>query len=114
MDESDFDVKNAVRAKYQEAALRVIQGSASCCGPATGKDPICADLYDPSQTAGLPEQAVHASLGCGNPTALAGLEPGEVVLDLGCGGLDVFLAAQRVGPLGKVYGLDMTDEMLAL
>src|SRR6266436_5336199 len=104
-------IKETVRAKYGEAALRVVQGQASsCCG-----DPISSNLYDSTQTAHLPEQALRASLGCGNPTALAELHPGEVVLDLGSGGgMDVLLSAQRVGPQGKAYGLDMTDEMLAL
>ena len=105
------DIKDTVREKYGQAALRVLAGGdGGCCG-----DPISADLYDSAQTAGLPEQAVLASLGCGNPTALAELHPGEVVLDLGSGGgIDVLLSARRVGPTGKAYGLDMTDEMLAL
>jgi len=115
---SNQSIKEAVKAKYGEAALRVVEGGAGCCGPASccsNRDPITSDLYEPGQTAGLPEQAVLASLGCGNPTALAELKPGEVVLDLGSGGgIDVLLAARRVGPEGKAYGLDMTDEMLAL
>lgn len=115
MNKPEDQLKQIVREKYQQAALRVVEGGASCCGSAAGKDPICADLYLPAETAALPEQALQASLGCGNPTALAELMPGETVLDLGCGGgIDVFLAARRVGPQGKVYGLDMTDEMLAL
>ena len=113
------DVKRTVREKYGEAALRVLAGKgSSCCGGAAatgGCDPITANLYDETQTTGLPERAVQASLGCGNPTALAELHEGEVVLDLGSGGgLDVLLSAKRVGPTGKAYGLDMTDEMLAL
>jgi len=104
-------IKETVQAKYGEAALRVVRGQgSSCCG-----DPISSNLYDSAQTAHLPEQALRASLGCGNPTALAELHPGEVVLDLGSGGgIDVLLSAQRVGPQGKAYGLDMTDAMLAL
>jgi arsenite methyltransferase len=113
------DVKQVVREKYGEAALRVLGGAgSSCCGAAAatgGCDPITANLYDESQTTGLPEQAVLASLGCGNPTALAELHAGETVLDLGSGGgIDVLLSARRVGPTGRAYGLDMTDEMLAL
>jgi arsenite methyltransferase len=112
------NIKNVVREKYAEAALRVHTGGSSCCGagPATECcDPITSNLYDQRQTAGLPEDAVLASLGCGNPTALAELHPGEVVLDLGSGGgIDVLLSARRVGPTGKAYGVDMTDEMLAL
>jgi ubiquinone/menaquinone biosynthesis C-methylase UbiE len=112
-------VKDVVKAKYGEAARRVASGAAnSCCGAAacgTDIDPITRDLYEQSQTSILPEQAVRASLGCGNPTALAELKPGETVLDLGSGGgIDVLLSARRVGPGGKAYGLDMTDEMLAL
>jgi arsenite methyltransferase len=107
-----------VKEKYGQAALRVVSGGSSCCGasPATdGCDPITSNLYDASQTTGLPEEAVKASLGCGNPTALAQLNAGETVLDLGSGGgIDVLLSAKRVGPTGKAYGLDMTDEMLAL
>lgn len=114
-------IKEVVKEKYGEAALRVLAGgSSSCCGAAaaccdTDTDPITSSLYDSTQTAGIPEDAVKASLGCGNPTALATLNPGETVLDLGSGGgIDVLLSARRVGPAGKVYGLDMTDEMLAL
>jgi len=113
------ETREAVRQAYAGAALRVVQGqSNSCCGGSCGSgtaDPITADLYSAEQTAMLPETAVLASLGCGNPTALAELHPGEVVLDLGSGGgIDVLLSGQRVGPMGKAYGLDMTDEMLAL
>ncbi len=140
---SEVDIRKVVKEKYGEAARRVIDAgvaasccgstpaapAASCCGstaaaPATsccstgalsGTDPITRDLYDPAQTGTLPESAVLASLGCGNPTALAGLKPGEIVLDLGSGGgIDVLLSARRVGPSGMAYGLDMTDEMLAL
>ena len=109
-------VRELVREKYGQAALRVASGEGGgCCGSSCGCDPITADLYDAGQTAALPEQAVLASLGCGNPTALAELHEGETVLDLGSGGgIDVLLSARRVGPTGKVYGLDMTDEMLAL
>src|SRR3989475_8715237 len=106
------DIKETVREKYGQAALRVLEGdkSSSCCG-----DPITSQLYDAGETTGLPEGAVLASLGCGNPTALAALHAGETVLDLGSGGgIDVLLSAKRVGPTGKAYGLDMTDEMLAL
>lgn len=115
------DVKTEVRKKYGGAALQVLGGSGgSCCGPTCGcgpghEDPVTRDLYDAVSTTSLPEQAVLASLGCGNPTALAELGEGEVVLDLGSGGgIDVLLSAKRVGPIGKAYGLDMTDEMLAL
>jgi arsenite methyltransferase len=115
-------VSEIVKQKYGEAALRAQSGSkSSCCGaaattePSCGYDPITSNLYDVAQTLQLPEKAVLASLGCGNPTALAQLNPGEVVLDLGSGGgIDVLLSAKRVGPTGKAYGLDMTDEMLAL
>lgn len=110
-----------VREKYGEAAKRVLAGGVASCGcggaPAVdgARDPITADLYQSEQTSCLPKDAVLASLGCGNPTALADLHPGEVVLDLGSGGgIDVLLSAQRVGVTGKAYGLDMTDEMLAL
>ena len=116
-----MDVKEQVREKYGEAALRVVSGEGNaCCGSSpssccSGADPITSDLYDQLQKDELPEAAVLASLGCGNPTALAQLSPGEVVLDLGSGGgIDVFLSAKRVGPTGKAWGLDMTDEMLAL
>jgi SAM-dependent methyltransferase len=110
------DVQHAVKERYGQAALRVISGAgpASCCG-AESIDPITSGLYDAVQQSQLPETAVLASLGCGNPTALAQLQPGEIVLDLGSGGgIDVILSAKRVGPTGKAYGLDMTDEMLAL
>jgi arsenite methyltransferase len=118
-------LKATVRERYGEAARRVLQSAtAATCGPtssycgaapAAGRDPITAGLYDVLQTADLPSAAVLASLGCGNPTALAELHPGEVVLDLGSGGgIDVLLSAKRVGPSGKAYGLDMTEEMLAL
>jgi arsenite methyltransferase len=111
-------LKSAVREKYGAAATRASTGArSSCCGPASDEvwDPITADLYDDAQTQGLPAEAVLASLGCGNPTALAELSAGEVVLDLGSGGgIDVLLSARRVGPTGKAYGLDMTDEMLEL
>jgi SAM-dependent methyltransferase len=116
---SDEGIKDRVKDKYGQAALRVIAtGATSCCGSASsgsGCDPVTSNLYGQDQTAELPEQAVAASLGCGNPTALAELTPGETVLDLGSGGgIDVLLSARRVGPAGKAYGLDMTDEMLAL
>lgn len=114
-----MELKETVREKYGEAALRVKSGGSSCCGSAPGSlgcvDPITSNLYELSDTSQLPEEAVLASLGCGNPTALAELKPGETVLDLGSGGgIDVLLSAKRVGPTGKAYGLDMTDEMLAL
>jgi len=106
------ELKRTVKQKYGEAALRVTTRDCACCG---GADPITVDLYSASEAAVLPEEAVKASLGCGNPTALAELKPGEVVLDLGSGGgIDVLLSARRVGPTGKAYGLDMTDEMLEL
>jgi len=112
------DIKEVVKQKYGEAALRVTTGGSSCCGAAPASnccDPITADLYDVSQIQQIPQEALLASLGCGNPTALAELKAGEVVLDLGSGGgIDVLLSARRVGPTGKAYGLDMTDEMLAL
>jgi arsenite methyltransferase len=114
------EIKEVVKEKYGQAALRVMTGGASgCCGsqpaPLGAVDPITANLYDEQQTGGLPAEAVMASLGCGNPTALAELHAGEVVLDLGSGGgIDVLLSARRVGPTGKAFGLDMTDEMLAL
>src|SRR5712692_10582557 len=118
---SDTSIKEKVRENYGKAALRVLnnEGSASCCGPSTGgcgcSNPITGNLYADSETAELPAAAVAASLGCGNPTALAELKPGETVLDLGSGGgIDVLLSARRVGPTGKAYGLDMTDEMLSL
>jgi len=113
------DVKTVVKEKYAQAALRVKTGGSACCGAApagiSGCDPITSNLYDTSQTAQVPAEALQASLGCGNPTALAELHPGEIVLDLGSGGgIDVLLSAARVGPTGKAFGLDMTDEMLAL
>jgi arsenite methyltransferase len=112
------NVKDVVKEKYGQAALRAQTGQASsCCGSSCGcgPDPITTGLYEAGETASLPQGAVNASLGCGNPTALADLKPGEVVLDLGSGGgIDVLLSARRVGPTGKAYGLDMTDEMLAL
>ena len=110
-----MDVKEVVKDKYGKAALQVVGGVlASCCASGCC-DPITSDLYDEREKLGLPETAVLASLGCGNPTALAQLNLGETVLDLGSGGgIDVFLSAKRVGPTGKAYGLDMTDEMLAL
>src|SRR5881409_1340777 len=115
---ADKDLKDIVKAKYGQAALRVTSGGNACCGSAPSRgecDPITSNLYDAGETAGLPAQAVAASLGCGNPTALAALRPGDIVLDLGSGGgIDVLLSARRVGPTGKAYGLDMTDEMLAL
>jgi arsenite methyltransferase len=106
------NMKDAIREKYGKAATGVATGG--CCGGDCG-DPITANLYGADETAGLPKEAVSASLGCGNPTALIDLQPGETVLDLGSGGgIDVLLSAKRVGPTGKAYGLDMTDEMLAL
>ncbi len=119
------DLTSVVKEKYGEAAKRVLAGQAgSCCGPSCGcgsvagdgtADPITSNLYSPEQTGSLPSDAVLASLGCGNPTALAELKEGEVVLDLGSGGgIDVLLSARRVGPTGKAYGLDMTDDMLSL
>src|SRR2546426_10365413 len=111
------DIKEIVKEKYAEAALKVLGGEKGSCGPggARGCDPVSDNLYNTSERSGLPEGAVLASLGCGNPTALADLHEGEVVLDLGSGGgIDVLLSAKRVGPAGKAYGLDMTDEMLAL
>lgn len=113
------DIKQVVKERYGQAALRVKRGGSSCCGasPGIGRecDPITSNLYDASQGEQVPEEAMLASLGCGNPTALAQLNPGDVVLDLGSGGgIDVLLSAKRVGPTGKAYGLDMTDEMLAL
>ncbi len=115
---STTDIKQVVKQKYGEAALRVTTGGSSCCGASAscgGGDPITSNLYDALQAGQIPEEALLASLGCGNPTALAELKPGEVVLDLGSGGgIDVLLSAKRVAPTGKAYGLDMTDEMLAL
>ena len=111
---TDVNIQQAVREKYGEFA-RTLNAS-GCCGPETGcGDPITANLYSSSETAGIPADAVAASLGCGNPTALATLAPGETVLDLGSGGgIDVLMAARRVGPTGRVFGLDMTRDMLAL
>src|SRR5580765_6772391 len=111
------DIKEVVKEKYGQAALRVSTAGNSCCGttPVCCGDPITSDLYDLSQADSLPQEALQASLGCGNPTALARLNAGEVVLDLGSGGgIDVLLSARRVGPTGRAYGLDMTDEMLTL
>ncbi|HKU86036.1 MAG TPA: arsenite methyltransferase [Casimicrobiaceae bacterium] len=113
------ELKQAVREKYGQAAGRVREGRTSCCGTAPSLasccDPITSNIYDASQAGEVPEDALSASLGCGNPTALAELKSGEIVLDLGSGGgIDVILSARRVGPTGKAYGLDMTDEMLAL
>lgn len=107
-------IKELVTNKYADAAKQVTRGGTACCG-GSSCDPITANLYDESQTAALPDEAVKASLGCGNPTALAELRAGETVLDLGSGGgIDVLLSARRVGPTGKAYGLDMTAEMLEL
>jgi arsenite methyltransferase len=115
---SATDIKQVVKEKYGQAALRATTGGSSCCGGSatTGcDDPITSHLYDAAQAGQIPEEALLASLGCGNPTALAKLNPGEIVLDLGSGGgIDVLLSARRVGPTGKAYGLDMTDQMLAL
>ena len=116
---STTDMKEVVKEKYGQAALRVKAGGSSCCGATAasglGCDPITSNLYDSFQAGQVPDEAMLASLGCGNPTALAKLNPGEVILDLGSGGgVDVLLSAKRVGPSGKAYGLDMTDEMLAL
>ena len=116
---SNSDIKNVLKEKYGQAALRVKSGGGACCGTTAasglGCDPITSNLYDCSQTGQVPEEAMLASLGCGNPTALANLHPGEVVLDLGSGGgVDVLLSAKRVGLTGRAYGLDMTEEMLAL
>lgn len=114
------NITESVKKKYGEAASRVASGGVASCGSSPssaccGGDPITSNLYEAGQTRDLPEQAVLASLGCGNPTALARLQPGEVVLDLGSGGgIDVLLSAKRVSPGGKAYGLDMTDEMLSL
>ena len=124
MTAQEYTLKATVKEKYGQAALRVSEGgtavpccgSSGCCGATTEAwDPITSDLYDERQKAGIPAEAVLASLGCGNPTTLAELKAGETVLDLGSGGgIDVLLSAKRVGPTGKAYGLDMTDEMLAL
>jgi arsenite methyltransferase len=115
---SDTNIKDAVKEKYGQAALRATSGGSSCCGATATSgcaDPITSNLYEALQTEGIPAEALLASLGCGNPTALAKLNPGETVLDLGSGGgIDVLLSGKRVGATGKAYGLDMTDEMLAL
>ena len=115
---SDPNIQEAVKQKYGDAAKRAATGGTASCGGGaelSGCDPITKDLYTDAEKGTLPEKAVAASLGCGNPTALAKLQPGETVLDLGSGGgIDVILSAKRVGPTGKAYGLDMTDEMLAL
>src|SRR6266852_8271277 len=113
---SETNIQEAVKRKYGQAANQVVAGVTACCGSGgelSGCDPITKNLYGESQKSALPAEAVAASLGCGNPTALAKLQPGETVLDLGSrGGIDVLLSARRVGPTGKAYGLDMTDEML--
>jgi arsenite methyltransferase len=115
---SEQNIQEAVKEKYGQAARKVREGKSACCGGGaelTGCDPITRHLYDEAEKSALPADALAASLGCGNPTALAKLQPGETVLDLGSGGgIDVLLSAQRVGPTGKAYGLDMTDDMLAL
>jgi len=117
---TDQNLKEVVKEKYGQAALRVGAGGTSCCASSPSStccsgDPITSSLYDASQADQIPEEALKASMGCGNPTALAKLNAGETVLDLGSGGgIDVLLSAKRVGPTGKAYGLDMTDEMLAL
>src|SRR6202162_6381667 len=117
---AEANIKDAVKQRYGEAALRATAGGSSCCGATAaaascGCDPITSNLYDAAKAGEIPAEAMLASLGCGNPTALAKLNAGETVLDLGSGGgIDVLLSARRVGPAGKAYGLDMTDEMLAL
>jgi len=113
---STQDIRTLVKEKYGQAAVQVTTGGRASCGSTcSGKDPITSDLYQPDETGALPPEALAASLGCGNPTALAQFNPGEIVLDLGSGGgIDVLLSAKRVGPNGKAYGLDMTEEMLAL
>ena len=116
---SSENIRDAVKEKYGQAARQARAGNSSCCGGSRAADsccdPITSNLYNIEESGAVPEAAVRASLGCGNPTALAELKPGEVVLDLGSGGgIDVLLSAQRVGPTGKAYGLDMTDDMLAL
>ena len=116
---SEQNIKDTVKERYGQAALRVVAGQGNaCCGGSAASDcadPITSNLYDSAQAGSIPEDALRASLGCGNPTALAALNPGDVVLDLGSGGgIDVLLSARRVGPTGKAFGLDMTDEMLAL
>jgi arsenite methyltransferase len=114
------NIRQVVKDKYAQAATRAASGKSSCCGTSPsssleGCDPITSNLYGHNEATSVPEEAMRASLGCGNPTALAKLQPGETVLDLGSGGgIDVLLSAKRVGPTGKAYGLDMTDEMLAL
>ena len=115
--EQGHDIQEAVRRKYGELASGVRSGEGACCGPSccSTDDPVTGNLYPTEQTTGLPKGAVDASLGCGNPTTLIDLHEGDTVLDLGSGGgIDVLLSARRVGPAGKVYGLDMTDEMLDL
>ena len=115
---TEANMQESIKRKYGQAARQVAEGGTACCGGGaqlSGCDPIAADLYGEEEKSGLPPEALAASLGCGNPTALARLKPGEVVLDLGSGGgIDVLLSAKRVGPTGKAYGLEMTDEMLAL
>lgn len=115
---TENNIQSVVKQKYAEAAQRAADSATACCGGGahfSGCDPITKNLYDAAEKNSLPDKAVAASLGCGNPTALAKLQPGEIVLDLGSGGgIDVLLSARRVGPTGKAYGLDMTDEMLAL
>jgi arsenite methyltransferase len=115
---NENNLQDVVKQKYGEAAQRAADGATACCGGGaqlSGCDPITKNLYNDAEKNSLPEKAVAASLGCGNPTALAELQAGEIVLDLGSGGgIDVLLSARRVGPAGKAYGLDMTDEMLAL
>jgi SAM-dependent methyltransferase len=113
---NDIDVRETIKKKYGTAALNVLDSGTSCCGSgASDCDPITSNIYDQGTAQSVPEEAFLASLGCGNPTAVASLAPGEIVLDLGSGGgIDVFLSAQRVGPSGFAYGLDMTDEMLQL
>jgi arsenite methyltransferase len=115
---AESEIKDAIKSKYGEAARQVSAGGLACCGGArelSACDPVTANLYDGAQIAALPDEALAASLGCGNPTALAKLQPGEIVLDLGSGGgIDVLLSARRVAPGGKAYGLDMTDDMLSL
>lgn len=113
------NIKDAVKEKYGQAALQAQMGRSACCGPSRDEnaccDPITSNLYGARESAEVPDAAMRASLGCGNPTALAELKPGEIVLDLGSGGgIDVLLSARRVAPTGKAYGLDMTDQMLAL
>ena len=115
---NETNLQGVVKQKYAEAAKRAADGATACCGGGaqlSGCDPITKNLYDDAEKDSLPDKAVAASLGCGNPTTLAKLQAGEIVLDLGSGGgIDVLLSARRVGPTGKAYGLDMTDEMLSL